>query len=66
MYLYEKEKDYLMDQQLNTIECNKCGNDMNQLESYWELEDSESATGYSFVCLTCHNQECLQPAGSVK
>ena len=61
MYLYEKEKDYLMDQQLNTIECNKCGNDMNPLESYWELEDSESATGYSFVCLTCHNKECLQP-----
>jgi hypothetical protein len=57
MYLYEKEKDYLMDQQLNTTECNKCGNDMNQLESYWELEDSESATGYSFVCLTCHNKE---------
>ena len=61
MYLYEKEKDYLMDQQLNTTECNKCGNDINQLESYWELEDSESATGYSFVCLTCHNQECFQP-----
>ena len=32
--LYTKEKDYWLDVQLNTTECDKCGVDLDPMKSY--------------------------------
>ena len=46
-YLYEKEKDYWLDVQLETTECDECGNNMNPMESIPVRKDFE---GFIFRC----------------
>ena len=53
---YDNEKEYWLDVQLNTTECDKCGTDMDVMKSIpvrtknkgYPIED-----GYFFVCSSC-------------
>ncbi len=58
--LYEKEKDYWLDVQLNTTECDKCGIDIDVMNSYpirFESEVFNNFNGYIFVCASCKNKQ---------
>ena len=49
--LYTKSKDYWMDVQLNTTECDKCGVDVDPMSTYpIEVKYDE----FIFVCGPCH------------
>ena len=54
--LYEKEKDYWLDVQLETTECDECGNNMNPMESIPVRKDFEGypiSKGFIFRCASC-------------
>tara|TARA_R110001592_G_scaffold359921_1_gene667478 strand:- start:421 stop:633 length:213 start_codon:yes stop_codon:yes gene_type:complete len=58
--LYTKEKDYLMDAQLETTECEKCGVDIDPMHSYiMKVKNSgyPNANGFIFVCASCKNKQ---------
>jgi len=49
--LYTKSKDYWLDVQLETTECDKCGVDVDPMKSYpIKVENNE----FIFVCGPCH------------
>jgi transcription elongation factor Elf1 len=48
--LYTKSKDYWMDVQMETTECDKCGADMDVMKSTPVKKEHK---GYIFVCSTC-------------
>ncbi len=54
--LYTKSKDYWMDVQMETTECDKCGADMDVMKSTpvkKEYKGYPKSKGYIFVCPTC-------------
>lgn len=57
--LYDTEKEYWLDVQLNTTECDKCGIDMDVMNSYpvkFENKGYPISNGYIFVCASCKNK----------
>ena len=58
--LYEKEKDYWLDIQLSTTECDKCGVDVNPMNTYPIKVKNNGypiSNGYIFVCASCTNKQ---------
>ena len=57
--LYTKSKDYWMDVQLNTTECDKCGADLSPMKSYPIKVENNSPTsnGFIFVCAPCKTKQ---------
>jgi hypothetical protein len=66
--LYEKEKDYWLDVQLETTECDKCGVDVDPMNSYPIKVENKiffqsnfygypNPIGYIFVCASCKNKQ---------
>jgi hypothetical protein len=52
--LYTKSKDYWLDVQLETTECDKCGVDVDPMKSYpIKVENNE----FIFVCASCKNKQ---------
>ena len=54
--LYTKSKDFWLDKQLETTECDKCGADMDVMKSVAvkkEYKGYPKSKGYIFVCPTC-------------
>ena len=54
--LYTKSKDYWMDIQMETTECDKCGADMDVMKSTPVEQENKGypiSKGYIFVCPTC-------------
>jgi len=50
------EKEYWLDVQLNTTECDKCGTDMDVMKSIpvkFENKGYPISNGYIFVCSSC-------------
>ena len=61
--LYTKSKDYWMDVQLNTTECDKCGVDVDPMSSYpikVENKGYPISKGYLFVCASCKNKQIFK------
>ena len=55
--LYTKEKDYWLDVQLETTECDKCGVDVDPMNSYpIKVENNE----FIFVCASCKNKQIFK------
>ena len=55
--LYTKSKDYWMDVQLNTTECDKCGVDVDPMSTYpIEVKYDE----FIFVCASCKNKQIFK------
>ncbi len=52
--LYTKEKDYWLDVQLNTTECDKCGVDFDPMNSYPVKVENN---GFIFVCAPCKTKQ---------
>ena len=58
--LYEKEKDYWLDVQLDVDECEKCEVVVNPLNSYpikVQMKGYPISEGYIFVCASCKNKQ---------
>ena len=58
--LYTKEKDYWLDVQLQTTECDKCGVDVDPMNSYpvkVENKGYPNPIGFIFVCASCKNKQ---------
>ena len=61
--LYTKSKDYWMDVQLNTTECDKCGVDVDSMSSYpikVENKGYPNPNGFIFVCGSCKNKQIFK------
>jgi len=61
--LYTKEKDYWLDVQLNTTECDKCGVDVDPMSSYpikVENKGYPNPNGFIFVCGSCKNKQIFK------
>ena len=55
--LYTKSKDYWMDIQMETTECDKCGVDVDPMSSYpIKVENNE----FIFVCGSCKNKQIFK------
>ena len=57
--LYTKEKDYLMDAQLETTECEKCGVDIDPMKSYI-TKNKKGINGFIFVCASCKTKSIMK------
>lgn len=58
--LYTKSKDYWLDVQLETTECDKCGVDVDPMNSYPVKSFNKGypiANGFIFVCASCKNKQ---------
>ena len=55
--LYDNEKEYWLDVQLNTTECDKCGIDMDVMKSIPVKFKNKYYTGLGFVCSSCFKKE---------
>ena len=58
--LYTKEKDYWLDVQLNTTECDKCGVDIDPMNSYPIKLVTSFKVGFIFVCASCKNKQIFK------
>ena len=58
--LYDTAREYWMDIQLNTTECDKCGVDLDPMKSYpikVKNEGYPNPMGFIFVCASCKNKQ---------
>ena len=58
--LYDTEREYWMDVQLNTTECDKCGADLSPMNSYPIKVKNEGypiSNGFIFVCAPCKTKQ---------
>ena len=58
--LYTKEKDYWLDVQLNTTECDKCGVDVDPMNTYPVKVENRDAQTFMFVCASCKNKQIFK------
>ena len=57
--MYDNERDYWLDVQLNTTECEKCGCELTVANSYpikVKHKGYPNPNGYIFVCASCKNK----------